>query len=85
MFQKYCWNNKVASFFFITLDVKKASVTLDRLLFLYWDVPVLKLAIITIINLSTDRREVILPIARTTKNQIVFALVRICFRELLTK
>ena len=37
------------------------------------DMPTLKLKIIIIIILPTDRPEIILPTARTTKNQVAFA------------
>ena len=53
-----------------------SQVSLTRWLFLFLDVSTLKLGIIVII-LSNGRSEIILPIARTTKNEVAFALENI--------
>ena len=53
-----------------------SQVSLTRWLFLFLDVSTRKLGIIVII-LSNGRSEIILPIARTTKNEVAFALENI--------
>ena len=54
-----------------------SQVSLTRwLIFLFLDVSTRKLGIIVII-LSNGRSEIILPIARTTKNEVAFALENI--------